>query len=173
MFLVKVPTQKAKFKKNLYINQISQTNFESFSNQRSDTILILSPLNFSLHFFFLFAFLSFYTTHIFILSILFTSHLIRHSGTRRAFKGTQRALEHLRHLESPQKALGHSGTWRALGHSKGTWALGHLKHLGIRTLRTLGHLGTWALKAFRHLGTQKIGHLEHLSTWALYLADSQ
>ena len=185
MFLVKVPTQKAKFKKNLYINQISQTNFESFSNQRSDTALILSPLNFSPQFFFLFAFVSFYKTHIFTLSILFTSHLIRHSGTRRAFKGTQRALEHLRHLESTQKALGHqvtralgghSGTRRALGHLESTWALGHVKHLGIRTLRTLGHLVTWALKAFRHLGTHKIGHLEHLGTWALealYLADSQ
>ena len=50
-FLIKVPTQKAQFYKNLYINQISQTNFKSFSNQRSDTASILSSLNFSLPFF--------------------------------------------------------------------------------------------------------------------------
>ena len=87
---------------------------------------------------------------IFMLTILFKSHLIRHSGTGRAFKDTQRALEHLRHLESTralghlentQRLLGHSGTWRALGHL-GTWAL-----------RALKHLGNWALKALRHLDT--------------------
>ena len=66
-----------------------------------------------------------------MLSILFKSHLIRHSGTRRAFKDTQSALEQLRHSENTQ-ALGH------LRHS-GTWALGHLEHLETRAL---GHLGT-------------------------------
>ena len=153
-FLIKVPTQKAKFYKSLYINQISQTNFKSFSNHRSDTTFIFSPLNFSLQFFFFFflhsfaffAFFSFYTKHIFMLSILFKSHLIRHSGTRREFKDTQTALENLRHSESTQRALwhsdtrafgGHSGTWRALGHS-GTWALGHLRHSGTWALRQLG-----------------------------------
>ena len=95
-----------------------------------------------------------------MLSILFKSHLIRHSGTRREFKDTQRALENLRHSESTQRALWHSDTLAFGGHS-GTW-------------RALGHLGTWALKALRHLGTQAIGHLEHSGTWALeahYLAD--
>ena len=106
-FLIKMPTQKAKFYKNIYINQISQTDFKSFSNQRSDTALILIPLNF-------FAFLSFYTKHIFILSILFKSHLIRHSGTRRTCKDTERALEHLRYSESTKRALGHSDS-RVLG----------------------------------------------------------
>ena len=67
-----------------------------------------------------------------MLSILFKSHLIRHSGKGRACKDTQRALENLRHLES---------TW-ALGHSESTRALGHLRHLGTRTLKALRHLGT-------------------------------
>ena len=121
-FLIKVPTQKAKFYKNLYINQISQTNFKGFSNQCSDTASILSSLNSSLpSLFSFFAFLSFYTKQVFVLSILFKSHLIRHSDTRRAFKGTQRALEHLRH----------SGSTRALG-----------EHLGTRALKALGHWDT-------------------------------
>ena len=108
--------QKAKFYKNLYINQISQINFKSFSNHRSDTVSILSSLNSSLLFFL--AFLSFYTKHIFMLSFFLKSHLIRHSGMRRAFKDTQRALEHLRHSKST----------RALGeHSEGTRALKALR----------------------------------------------
>ena len=102
--------------------------------------------------FFLFAFLSFYMKHVFMLSILFKSHLIRHSGTGRAFKDTQRALKHLRHSKSTL-ALGHSeSTHRVLGHLKGTLALG-------------GHLGTQ--RALRHVGSQALGHLEHLGTWAL------
>ena len=57
-------------------------------------------------------------------STLFKSHLIRHSGTERGFKDTQRALEHLRHSEST-RALGYSeSTQRALEHSEGTRALG-------------------------------------------------
>ena len=69
-----------------------------------------------------------------MLSFLFKSHLIRHSGTRPAFKDIQRALEHLRHSESTRRALrghsdtralvGNSGTRKALGHSR-TKALGH------------------------------------------------
>ena len=43
--------------------------------------------------------------HLFMLSILFKSHLIRYSGTQRACKNTQGALEHLRHLEGTQRAL--------------------------------------------------------------------
>ena len=93
-FLIKVPTQKAKVYKNLYINQISQTNFRSFLNQAR----ILK--------------------HIFMLSILFKSQLIRHSCTRSAFKDTQRALEHLKHWESTCK-LGQSSTCRALGLLEG------------------------------------------------------
>ena len=122
-FVIKVPTQKAKFYKNLYVNQISQTNFKSFSNHRSDTASILSSLNSSLQF--LFAFLSSYTKHVFMLSILFKSHLIRQSGTRRAFKDTQRALENLRSSESTQRALGHSRTWVLGGHWGTCRALGH------------------------------------------------
>ena len=111
-------TQKAKFYKYIYINQIYQTNFKSFSNQRSDTVSISSSVNSSLSFF-LFAFLSFYMKHIFMFSILFKSNLIRHSGTGSAFKDTQRPLEHLRH----GRALRDLGTQRALrGHSD-TWAL--------------------------------------------------
>ena len=82
--------------------------------------------------------------HIFMLSILLKSHLIRHSGKGRAFKDTQRALENLRHLES---------TW-ALGHSESTRALGHLRHSDTWALRALRHLGTQALKAIGHLGTR-------------------
>ena len=74
-----------------------------------------------------------------MLSFLFKSHLIRHSGTKPAFKDIQRALEHLRHSESTRdlgtrralrghsdtRALvGNSGTRKALGHSR-TKALGH------------------------------------------------
>ena len=75
-----------------------------------------------------------------MLSILFKPDLIRHSGTRRAFKDTQRALEQLRHSESTRR-LGHSeSTQRALGHLEGTWTLG-------------GHLVTRALKALEHSDT--------------------
>ena len=89
-----------------------------------------------------------------MLSILINSHLIRHSGTGRAFKDTQRILKHLRHSEST----------RALGQSEGTQALGHLRNLGTRTLRALSHLGTRELKPLRHIGTWALK--------ALYLADS-
>ena len=179
-----VPTQKQKFYKNLYINQISQTNFKSFSNQRSDIASMLSSLNSSLPFF-SFAFLSFYMKHIFMLRNLFKSHLIRHSGTGGAFNNTQTALEHLRnsestwalglsegtrtlgHLEGTQALRGHSGTQRALRHLENTRAPGRLRNLGTRTLRALGHLrysGTWALRALRHSGTQgtrALGHSNH------------
>ena len=51
-----------------------------------------------------------------MLIILFKSHLIRQSGTGRAFKDTQRTLERLRHSKST-RALGPSeSTQRALGH---------------------------------------------------------
>ena len=61
-----------------------------------------------------------------MLSILFKSHLIRHSGTEHVFKNTQRAFEHLRHSESTQRALGHSEDTRALrGHSGTRRALEH------------------------------------------------
>ena len=79
-----------------------------------------------------------------MLSILFKSHVIRHSGTRCAFKNTQRALENLSHSEST----------RALGQSEST----------LRVLRALKHLGCWTLSELRHLGTQAIGHLRHLGT---------
>ena len=97
-------------------------------------------------------------------SISFASHLIRHSGTVRAFKDTQTALQHLRHSERT-RALGHSegtqeNTRRALG-----WALWHSRHFGTRTLKALKHLGTWALKTLRYLGTQTLGHLGHLGIW--------
>ena len=65
-------------------------------------------------------------------SILFKSHLIIHSGTKRGFKDTQKALEHSRHSEST-RAFGHSeSTQRALGHLDGTRVLG-------------GHSNIWAL----------------------------
>ena len=111
--------------------------------------------------------------HVFMLSILFKSHLIRHSGMGCAFKDTQKALEHLRysestrafgHLESTQRALEHSGTRRALGDSEGNRALRHLRHLGTRTFRALRHSDTWELRALRHLGTRALE--------ALYLGDS-
>ena len=85
--------------------------------------------------------------HIFMLSILFKSRLFRHSGTRRAFKDTQKALGH---LGTRRAVRGHSDTWRALGH---------LRHLGTLTFRALRHLGTWVLKALRHSGTWSLRHL--------------
>ena len=149
------PYKKQNFYKSLYINQISQTSFKSFSNQPSDTASILSSLNSSLPFF-LFAFLPFYMKHNFMLRILFKSHLIRHSGTEHGFKDSQDTRA-LRHSESTQRALGgHLGT-RTLGGYSSTWrALGHLRHLDTRTLRAL-----------RDLDTQTPGHLEHLGTWTL------
>ena len=117
-FLIKMPTQKAKFLKNLCINEISQTNFKSFSNQHSDIASILSSLNSSLPLL-SYSISFFYMKHVVMLGISFKSHLIRHSGTGRVFKDTLRALEHLRHSESTQRALGHL---RHLGYS-GTWAL--------------------------------------------------
>ena len=86
-----------------------------------------------------------------MLIILLKSHLIRHSGMRRAFKDTQRALEHLRNSDSTRALREHSEGTRALGHSEGTWALGHLRHFDTRTLRALEHLGSRALKALGHL----------------------
>ena len=88
--------------------------------------------------------------HIFILNILLKSHLIKHSGTGRAFKDTQRALQRLRHSESTQ-ALGHSESTQRVhgGHTEGTRTLGHSKTYGTRALA--GHLGTWrALGYLRH-----------------------
>ena len=127
-------TQKAKFYKNLCINQISQTNFKSFSNQRSDTGSILTSLNCFLHFFFTF----------------WTLKHLRHSESTQA----------LGHLESTQKALGQlESTWALGGHSgtrtlraPGTWAFGHLRHLGTQALGYLERLDTRALKALGHSG---------------------
>ena len=71
-----------------------------------------------------------------MLSILFKSHLIRHSGTGRAFKDTQRTLKHLRHSEST-RALGHSESiQRVLGG-----------HSGTRALKALGHSDTYGTRA--------------------------
>ena len=86
--------------------------------------------------------------HIFMFSNLFKSHLIRHPGTERAFKDTQRTIEHSEALRSTRRVLGHLGTW-ALGHLgySGTWVLGHLEHLGTWALKELEHSGTWALGA--------------------------
>ena len=111
----------------------------------------------------------------FMLSILFKSHLIRHSVMGYVFKDTHRALENLRHSESTRRALrgllgtrtlgGHSNIWRALEHS-GTWvlkALGHSDTQGTQALGHLRHPGTWAL---RHLeGTRTFGR--HSSTRVL------
>ena len=102
--------------------------------------------------------------HIFMLSNLFKSHLIRHPGTERAFKDTQRTIEHSEALRSTQRVLGHLGTRRTLRGHSGTRALKALGHLGTWTLRVLGHLGTWALRALRHLGTQGTRALGHLGT---------
>ena len=102
-----------------------------------------------------------------MLSILFKSHVIRHSGTGCAFKNTQRALENLSHSEST-RALGQSeSTLRVLRHSStrvlrahlGTRALKALGLLDTQWTQALGHSGNWALKALRQL--------EHLATWAL------
>ena len=68
------------------------------------------------------------------------------------FKDTQKALKHLRYLESTQ-ALGHlENTQRALGHSDGTRALGHLRYLDTQTLRAFRHLGTQGTLCSRLIG---------------------
>ena len=90
--------------------------------------------------------------HIFMFSILFKSHLIRHSGTGRVFKDIQRTLEHLRHSEST-RALGHSeSTQRVLGGNSDTQ--------GTQTLMTLGHLEA-TRELGGHSGTRRTlgGHL--------------
>ena len=66
--------------------------------------------------------------HIFMHSILFKSHLIRHSTTGREFKDIQRALEE--HSESTQRRLRHCGTRALEEHSEGTRALKALVHSG-------------------------------------------
>ena len=118
-------TQKEKF--NLYKNQISHTNFKSFSNQRSDTASKLSSLNSSLPIFF-FRFLSLYqffsSLPNFFFFTSFQSHLIRHSGTGCTFKDTQSALRHLRHSESTQALWYWEGTQTVLGRHLGNWAPG-------------------------------------------------
>ena len=87
-----------------------------------------------------------------MLSIVFQSHLIRHSDTGFTSKDTQRVLEHLRHSEST----------RALGaRSEGTWALRHLESTR-RALRHLRHLGTRAFRYLMHIGTRALGHSRHL-----------
>ena len=128
---------------------MSKTNFRSFP----------SALFFSF---------SMYIKHLFVLSIQFQSHLIRHSV----------------HSEGTQtfKALGkHSGTLALRGHAEGTQRAlvhlestrsaprnsGHLRHLDTQTLRALRHLGTWALKVRRHLATREFEHFGHLGTRAL------
>ena len=86
--------------------------------------------------------------HIFMLSILLKSHLIKHSGTGRAFKDTQRTLEYLRHSgtwalgehSEGTRALRLSDTSRALRNLEGTRALGG--HSGTRALKVLGHSDT-------------------------------
>ena len=91
-----------------------------------------------------------------MLSILFKSHLIRHSGSRRASKG---------HSEGTRtfNALGaHSYTWALGEHSSGTQELGGNLE-GTQALG--GHFGTRTLKEFGHLDTQALGHLENLGTW--------
>ena len=82
--------------------------------------------------------------HIFMFSILFKSHLFRHSRMGRAFKDTQRALEHLRHSEN-------------------TNTLEYLESIQ-RTHRALRHLDTWALK--------ELGYLDTWAFETLYIADS-
>ena len=131
-----MPTQKAKLYKNLYINQISQTNFKSFSNQRSDTSSTLNSLNSSLPFFF-FLHLFLFTWNIFLCLAICLSHIwldIKdrdvHLKTLRGHSNTQRR----------SKAFGeYLGTWTLGDHSQGTRALG-------------GHSGTWGTRALGQLG---------------------
>ena len=101
-FLIKVLTQKPRF--NLYKKQISKTSFKSF----------LSTLIFSFWM---------YIKHVFMLSISFQSHLVKHSALGH-LEGTWRALGGYLGIRA-LKALGHSGT-QALGHSRhsDTWVLG-------------------------------------------------
>ena len=120
-FLVKVPTEKAR--SNLNKTQTFKTNFKSFPNQRSDFSLLHVQ------------------KHLFMLSISFQSHLIRHSGAGRTFKDTQTVIKHLRHWEST-RALRHSeGTQRALGGHLGTQRALE-KHSGTQALKALGHSDT-------------------------------
>ena len=117
-FLIKVLTQKARF--NLYKKQISKTSFKSF----------LSALIFSFWM---------YIKHVFMLSISFQPHLVKHSA--------------LGHLEGTWRALGgylDIRALKALGHAE-TQALGHSRHSETGALKALRHSGTWALFSRHYL----------------------
>ena len=114
-----MPTQKAK--SNPYKNQIYISSLKSFLNQCSDALI--------------------YIKYLFILLILFQSHMIRHSDMQSTFKDTPRILKHSRYLKRTL-VLGHLCTLKALeGHSEGTRALKALRHLDTLGSQTHGHLG--------------------------------
>ena len=128
---------------------MSKTNFQSFP----------SALFFSF---------SMYIKHLFVLSIQFQSHLIRHSVHS---EGTQ-TFKALRKHSGTLALKGHpEGTQRALGQLESTRSAPrnsrHLRHLDTQTLRALRHLrysGIWSLGNLATLGTQALGHLRHLGT---------
>ena len=149
-----LPTQKAEFLQKSFLQNISNQFQKLFKSA------LWYCFKIKLFKFFSTISLSFwiYMKHLFMFNISFKSHLIRYSGTGRAFKDIQRALEHLRHSEDTERALGHSeGTW-SLRNSEGIRALEHLRYLGTRTRMAIRHLGTWALFFFfciKHL------HVKH------------
>ena len=100
-----VSPQKRKF--NPYRNQIYIANLRTFPNQRSVSALKISFRKSSPPFVSLFMFIK----HLFILSILFQSNLIRRSVTHSASINTQWALEHSSHSKSIFCIAGCSHQW--------------------------------------------------------------
>ena len=131
--LIKLPTQEAK--SNFHKNRIYIADLKSFLNQRFDSASKLSSSKSSIPLISLFI----YIKHLFVFSILFSSHLIRHSSTQSALKYTRRALKQWRYSKSTRE----SGTRRALRH-----------------------LVTRVLKVFGHSGTLEIEELDLVDSWA-------
>ena len=111
------------------MQSLRKSNLDSQSQKLFRSILwFCFKIKFLKIFFSIFAFAHIHKTS-FILSILFQSHLIKHSGTQSAFRDAQGTLEHSRHSESTRVLGGHSGTWtfKVLDlFSSDTWALEEL-----------------------------------------------
>ena len=133
------------------MESLRKSNLDSQSQKLFRSILwFCFKIKFLKIFFSIFAFAHIHKTS-FILSILFQSHLIKHSGTQSAFRDAQGTLEHSRHSESTRVLGGHSGTWtfKVLDLFSSCKALRHLDTQRARRGRpgkALGHSDTWALE---------------------------
>ena len=142
------------------MESLRKSNLDSQSQKLFRSILwFCFKIKFLKIFFSIFAFAHIHKTS-FILSILFQSHLIKHSGTQSAFRDAQGTLEHSRHSESTRVLGGHSGTWtfKVLDLFSSCKALRHLDTQRARR----GRPGTFgALRHSKHSDTRTLGHLRN------------